>query len=74
MQQQKPGYPFSYGNELTPEMAHENRNKILTILLVIWALKVNQVHAIPLPGTDRFLSTHILYVVRGKLIRAKLLL
>jgi hypothetical protein len=25
MRQQKLGYPFSYGDELTPEMARENR-------------------------------------------------
>lgn len=25
-------YPYSYGDELTPEMAQSNRNKMLTIL------------------------------------------
>ena len=54
MQQQKLGYPYSYGDELTPEMARENRNKLVTILLLIWALKVNQVQAAPLPGADGF--------------------
>lgn len=54
MQKQKLGYPFSYRDELTPEMARENRNKILTILLLIWALKVNQVQAAPLLGADGF--------------------
>ena len=28
MQQQKLGYPFSYGDELTPEMARENRKAV----------------------------------------------
>jgi hypothetical protein len=28
MRQEKLGYPFSYGDELTPEMARENRKKI----------------------------------------------
>lgn len=59
MQHLKLGYPFSYGDELTPEMARENRNKILTILLLIWALKVNQVQAAPLPGADGFTPTYI---------------
>ena len=54
MQQQKLGYPFSYGDELTPEMARKNRNKILGILLLLWFLKVSQVQAAPLPGADRF--------------------
>ena len=56
---QKLGYPFSYGDELTPEMARENRNKILVILLLVWVLKVNQVQAAPLPGADGFTPTYI---------------
>jgi len=72
MQQSKLGYPYSYGDELTPEMARSNRNKMLTILLLIWLLKVSQVQAAPLPGADGF--THqFIYVVRDKLIREKLL-
>lgn len=59
MQHLKLGYPFSYGDELTPEMARENKNKILTILLLIWALQVNQVQAAPLPGADGFTPTYI---------------
>jgi hypothetical protein len=59
MQQQKLGYPYSYGDELTPEMARENRNKSVIILLLIWALKVNQVQAAPLPGADGFTPTYI---------------
>jgi hypothetical protein len=55
---QKLGYPFSYGNELTPEMARENRNKILVILLLFWFLKVPQVQATPLPGADGFAPTY----------------
>ena len=54
MQKSKLGYPFFYGDELTSEMARYNRNKILIILLLIWALKVNQVQAAPLPGADEF--------------------
>jgi hypothetical protein len=57
--QQKLGYPFSYGDELTPEKARKNRNKILTILLLIWVLKVNQVQAAPLLGADGFTPTYI---------------
>jgi len=59
MQQQKLGYPYSYGDELNPEMAQENRNKLVIILLLIWALKVNQVQAAPLPGADGFTPTYI---------------
>ena len=59
MQQSKPGYPYSYGDELTPEMAQSNRNKMLTILLLIWLLKVSQVQAAPLPGADEFTPTYI---------------
>jgi hypothetical protein len=59
MRQQKLGYPFSYGDELIPEMARENRKKILVILLLFWFLKVNRVQAAPLPGADRFTPTYI---------------
>ena len=59
MQQSKPGYPYSYGDELTPEMARENRNKLVTILLLIWLLKVSEVQAVPLPGADGFTPTYI---------------
>ena len=68
--QQKRGYPYSYGDELTPEMARENRNKSVIILLLIWALKVNRVEAAPLPGAEGFTP----YVLRGKLIPEKLLI
>jgi len=53
MQQSKLGYPYSYGDELTPEMAQSNRNKMLIILLWIWLI-VSQVQAAPLPGADGF--------------------
>lgn len=59
MQQSKLGYPYSYGDELTLEMAQSNINKILTILLLIWLLKVSQVQAAPLPGADGFIPTYI---------------
>jgi hypothetical protein len=59
MRQQKLGYPFSYGDELTPEMARENRKKILVILLLFWFLKVNRVQAAPFPDADRFTPTYI---------------
>ena len=59
MQQQKLGYPFSYGDELTPEIARKNRNKILVILLLLWFLKVTQVQAAPLQGADGFTPTYI---------------
>jgi hypothetical protein len=55
---QKLGYPFSYGDELMPEMARKNRNKILVILLLLWFLKVSQVQAVPLPGADGFTPTY----------------
>lgn len=32
MQQQKLGYPYSYGDELTPEMAREISNNFVTNL------------------------------------------
>ena len=60
MQQSKLGYPYSYGDELTPEMARSNRNKMLTILLLIWLLKVSEVQAVPLPGADGFTPTYII--------------
>ena len=61
MQQSKLGYPYSYGDELTPEteMARSNRNKMLTILLLIWLLKVSEVQAAPLLGTDGFPPTYV---------------
>ena len=58
MQQWKLGYPYSYGDELTPEMAQSNRNKMLIILLWIWLI-VDQVQAAPLPGADGFTPTYI---------------
>ena len=54
MQKSKLCYPFFYGDELTSEIARYNRNKILIILLLILALKVNQAQAIPLLGADEF--------------------
>ena len=54
MQQSKLGYPYDYVDELTPEMAKSNRNIILTILLLIWVLRVSQVEAAPLPGAYGF--------------------
>lgn len=59
MQQSKIGYPYSYGDELTPETARSNRNKMLTILLLIYLLKVSEVQAAPLPGADGFTPTYI---------------
>lgn len=59
MQQSKLGYPYSYGDELTPKMAPSNRNKMLTILLLIWLLKVSQVQAAPLPGANGLTPTYI---------------
>lgn len=54
MRQSKLGYPYSYGDESTPETARSNSNKMLTILLLIWLLKVSQVQATQLPGPDGF--------------------
>jgi uncharacterized membrane protein len=54
----KLGYPYSYGDELTPEAARLNRNKMLSILLLIWLLKVSEVQAAPLPGADGFTPTY----------------
>ena len=59
MQELKLGYPYSYGDELTPEMARSNRNKMLTLLLLIWLLKVSEVQATPLLGADGFTPTYI---------------
>jgi hypothetical protein len=59
MRQQKLGYPFPYGDELTPEMARENRKKILVILLLLWFLKANRVQTAPLPGANGFTPTYI---------------
>lgn len=58
MKQQNTGYPFFYGDELTPKMPRENRKKILAILLLSWSLKVNRVQAVP-PSADGFTPTHI---------------
>ena len=52
--QKKLGYPYAYGDELTPETARSNRNEMLTILLLIWLLQVSEVQAAPLPGADGF--------------------
>jgi len=54
MEQSKLGYPYDYGDELTPEMAQSNRIKMLTILILIWVLITSQVEAAPLPGADGF--------------------
>lgn len=61
MQQSKLGYLYSYGDELTSEIARSNRNKIkrLTILLLIWLIKVSQFQAAPLRGADGFTPTYI---------------
>jgi hypothetical protein len=59
MQHSKLGYPYSYGDELTPEASRLNRNKMLTILLLIWLLKVSEVQAAPIPGADGFTPTYI---------------
>lgn len=54
MQQSKLGYPYDYGDELTPEMAQSNRNKMVTILLLIWVLKISHTKANPIPGANGF--------------------
>ena len=54
MQQSKLGYPYDYGDELTPEMAQSNRIKMLTISILIWVLITSRVEAAPLPGADGF--------------------
>ena len=54
MQQSKLGYPYDYGDELTPEMAQSNRIKTLTISILIWILITSRVEAAPLPGADGF--------------------
>src|SRR5210317_1098115 len=59
MQQLKLGYPYSYGDQLTSEIARSNRNKMLTYNLLIWLLKVSQVQAAPLPGADGFTPNYI---------------
>ena len=59
MQHYKLGYPFSYGDELIPEITRKNRNKILTQLLIFSALQVNQAEAVSLPGANGFTQTYI---------------
>ena len=54
MQQSKLGYPYDYGDELTPEMAQSNRIKMLTISILIWVLITSRVEATTLPGADGF--------------------
>lgn len=39
--------------------AQPNKNKMLTILLLIWLLKVSKVQAAPLPGANGFTPTYI---------------
>lgn len=54
------GYPYSYGDELSSEIAQSNKKEIkeLTILLLVCLLKVSQVQAAPLPGADGFRLTY----------------
>lgn len=59
MQQSKLGYPYSYEDELTPETARSNRNKIKMLIILFWLLKVSEVQAAPLPGADGFTPTYI---------------
>ena len=56
MQQSKLGYPYDYGDELTPEMAQSNRIKMLTITIsiLIWVLITSRVEAAQLLGADGF--------------------
>lgn len=59
MQQKQLGYPYCYGNIVTPEISRKNRNQLITILLILWSLNVRQVIAAPIPGADAFSSTYI---------------
>jgi len=54
MPKSKFGYPYDYGDKLTPEMAQSNRIKILTISILILVLITSRVEAAPLPGADGF--------------------
>ena len=54
MQQSKLGYPYSYRDELTPEMSKENIKKLLIILLLFWDLNVKEVRSAPLQGANGF--------------------
>ena len=46
------GYPYSYNDELTPEMVRMNR---LKLLLVFSFLVPNSVEAAPIPGAEGYL-------------------
>ena len=52
----KLGYPFSYGDELSPEMAKANRAILLASLLLVLFLKAREAKANPdlIPGADGF--------------------
>jgi hypothetical protein len=54
MQKSNLGYPFSYGDELTPKMAKQNQIKIVVVLLLFCVLKVERVEPAPLPGAEGF--------------------
>lgn len=55
------GYPYFYGDELSSEIAQSNKKEIkgLTILLLVYLLKVSQVQAAPLPGADVVIDKRI---------------
>lgn len=52
-------YPYSYGDELTPELARSTRNKIKMLIILFWLLNVSEGQAAPLPGADGFTPTYL---------------
>lgn len=59
MQQSKLLYPYSYGDELIRKTVRLNRNKMLTILLLISPLKIIEVKTSSLPVTNEFTQTYL---------------
>ena len=56
MQKSKLGYPYDYGDELPPQMAQSNRNKMVNIVvsILIYVLITIRVEAAQFPGANGF--------------------
>lgn len=44
---------------MTPERTQENKNKSITISLLVWALKVNYVQALSFPDASKFTPIYV---------------
>ena len=53
------GYPFSYGDELTPEMARLNRLNLFLFMTAFLLLTAKSAEAQPLPGAHGFGNANI---------------